>query len=114
MTLAEFSEKYCQMCGSQRCEGPGTEWFGGCIHRGELTSRGQPYTAEEVLDCITLALDSIYECKLCHCIIYPKIYLDGDDIRCEVEANDICGGLGNHILVDHVCNDCYKRIAYKT
>ena len=41
MTLAEFNEKYCQMCGSQRCEGPGTEWFGGCIHRGELTSRGQ-------------------------------------------------------------------------
>jgi len=41
MTIAEFREKYCQMCGSQRCEGPGTEWFGGCIHRGELTSRGQ-------------------------------------------------------------------------
>lgn len=32
----EFYEKYCQMCGSQRCEGIGTEWFDGCAHRYKL------------------------------------------------------------------------------
>lgn len=32
----EFYKKYCLMCGSQRCEGIGTEWFYGCKHRTEL------------------------------------------------------------------------------
>lgn len=32
----EFYEKYCMMCGSQRCEGIGSEWFDGCQHRYKL------------------------------------------------------------------------------
>lgn len=32
----EFIEKYCSVCGSQRCEGIGTIWFNGCEHKGEL------------------------------------------------------------------------------
>lgn len=36
LTEKEFYEKYCQMCGSQRCEGMGTDWFDGCRHRYEL------------------------------------------------------------------------------
>lgn len=32
----EFMEKYCNDCGSQRCEGIGTMWFAGCPHRDEL------------------------------------------------------------------------------
>lgn len=26
----EFIKKYCNSCGSQRCEGPESEWFEGC------------------------------------------------------------------------------------
>ena len=37
LTKAEFIEKYCHNCGSQRCEGIGTEWFEGCRHKDELT-----------------------------------------------------------------------------
>lgn len=32
----EFEEKYCKYCGSQRCEGIGTEWFDGCKFRSQL------------------------------------------------------------------------------
>jgi len=37
LTEKEFYQKYCQMCGSQRCEGIGTEWFNGCKYKNELT-----------------------------------------------------------------------------
>ena len=29
----QFIETYCNNCGSQRCEGIGTEWFKGCKYR---------------------------------------------------------------------------------
>ena len=29
----DFINKYCRKCGSQRCEGIGTESFEGCIHK---------------------------------------------------------------------------------
>ena len=32
----DFIEKYCLWCGTQRCEGIGTVWFDGCLHRFEL------------------------------------------------------------------------------
>lgn len=42
-TRHEFILKYCNNCGSQRCEGIGTDWFNGCEHRHELDT-----TTEEV------------------------------------------------------------------
>ena len=36
LTVEEFVEKHCHGCGSQRCEGIGTEWFEGCQLRFEL------------------------------------------------------------------------------
>lgn len=36
LTEKEFYNKYCLECGSQRCEGIGTEWFDGCRYRYEL------------------------------------------------------------------------------
>ena len=33
MNDKEFIEKYCHNCGTQRCEGIGTEWFEGCRHK---------------------------------------------------------------------------------
>lgn len=36
LTEDEFRDKYCKMCGTQRCEGIGTDWFDGCGHRNEL------------------------------------------------------------------------------
>ena len=32
LEIKEFVKKYCQWCGTQRCEGPGTEWANGCPH----------------------------------------------------------------------------------
>ena len=36
MTEEEFYHKHCLDCGSQRCEGIGTEWFDGCRFKDEL------------------------------------------------------------------------------
>lgn len=33
MNDTQFIEKYCHNCGSQRCEGIGTDWFEGCRFR---------------------------------------------------------------------------------
>ena len=33
MNDTQFIEKYCHNCGTQRCEGIGTEWFEGCSYR---------------------------------------------------------------------------------
>ena len=33
MNNTQFIEKYCHNCGTQRCEGIGTEWFEGCPYR---------------------------------------------------------------------------------
>ena len=37
LTEEEFYKKYCEMCGSQRCEGIGTDWFDGCRFKDRLT-----------------------------------------------------------------------------
>ena len=33
MNDKQFVEAYCHNCGTQRCEGIGTEWFEGCKYR---------------------------------------------------------------------------------
>ena len=38
MNDKEFIEKYCHNCGTQRCEGIGTEWFEGCQYKNEHDS----------------------------------------------------------------------------
>lgn len=60
MNEKEFREKYCNMCGSQRCEGIHTEWFEGCKHKQELTSA---YTCYGICTPGCLAYDNGY-CKL--------------------------------------------------
>lgn len=42
LTKDEFEEKYCINCGSQRCEGIGTDWFYGCQHKDKLTDKELP------------------------------------------------------------------------
>ena len=32
----EFIERFCHNCGSQRCEGIGTDWFDGCQYKNHL------------------------------------------------------------------------------
>ena len=32
----QFIQRYCQNCGSQRCEGIDTEWFDGCTYKNYL------------------------------------------------------------------------------
>lgn len=41
----EFIRRFCHTCGSQRCEGIGTEWFEGCKHKHRLKSYA-PWTYE--------------------------------------------------------------------
>ena len=36
LTKEDFVERFCHNCGSQRCEGIGTVWFEGCIHKEHL------------------------------------------------------------------------------
>jgi hypothetical protein len=36
LTREEFIALHCNACGSQRCEGIGTEWFGGCRFKDHL------------------------------------------------------------------------------
>lgn len=38
MNNKQFIEKYCYNCGTQRCEGIGTEWFDGCRYKLEHDS----------------------------------------------------------------------------
>ena len=33
LSAGEFYDKFCSHCGSQRCEGIGTDWFEGCEHK---------------------------------------------------------------------------------
>lgn len=37
LTEKEFVQEYCNNCGSQRCEGIGTEWFDGCKFKNHLS-----------------------------------------------------------------------------
>ena len=36
LSKEQFVHQYCHNCGSQRCEGIGTEWFDGCHYKGCL------------------------------------------------------------------------------
>lgn len=41
LTESEFIREYCHRCGSQRCEGIGTDWFDGCQFKDRLMSKGE-------------------------------------------------------------------------
>ena len=71
MTLEEFQEKYCALCGTQRCLGVYDEEFReGCQHyrevflyvaRMDADQKGQGMTFEELLDRTLAELKSEYE-----------------------------------------------------
>lgn len=42
LTVDEFVRLHCHECGTQRCEGIGTEWFDGCQFRFELYGYTKP------------------------------------------------------------------------
>lgn len=49
MNEKQFVETYCYKCGTQRCEGIGTEWFEGCPKRWNLDGWGDPAAEIEKL-----------------------------------------------------------------
>ena len=53
MTEKQFIEKYCHSCGTQRCEGPGTEWFEGCSKRWNLEGMDSAAEIERLNKSIT-------------------------------------------------------------
>lgn len=50
MNEKQFIETYCHKCGTQRCEGIGTEWFEGCPKRWNLDGYGDPAAEIERLN----------------------------------------------------------------
>ena len=50
MNEKQFIETYCYKCGTQRCEGIGSEWFEGCPKRWNLNDYGDPATEIEKLN----------------------------------------------------------------
>lgn len=50
MTEKQFIEVYCHKCGTQRCEGIGTEWFEGCPKRWNLDGYGDAAAEIEKLN----------------------------------------------------------------
>ena len=50
MTEKQFIETYCHNCGTQRCEGPGTEWLEGCPKRWNLDGYGDAAAEIEKLN----------------------------------------------------------------
>jgi len=43
LTEEEFLKKFCYKCGSQRCEGIGTDWFDGCQYKDFLKKEGDSW-----------------------------------------------------------------------
>ena len=37
LTTEQFTQLYCNNCGTQRCEGINSEWFDGCKFKGHLS-----------------------------------------------------------------------------
>ena len=52
MNDKQFIETYCNKCGSQRCEGIGTEWFEGCKYRWNHDSYDAATEIERLNDTI--------------------------------------------------------------
>lgn len=50
MDKKQFYETYCMRCGTQRCEGIGTEWFEGCPKRWNLNGYGDAAAEIEKLN----------------------------------------------------------------
>ena len=48
MNDEKFIETYCHNCGSQRCEGIGTEWFEGCKYKWDHDS----YDSAAEIECL--------------------------------------------------------------
>ena len=46
MTEKQFVKTYCHNCGTQRCEGIGTEWFEGCKYKWSLDGMEIEATSE--------------------------------------------------------------------
>ena len=48
MTFEEFQEKYCEKCGSQRCNPHELEWLEGCEYFQRLDSAGVAQLAAQL------------------------------------------------------------------
>ena len=75
LTKEEFVNKYCNYCGSQRCEGFDSIWLEGCRHWKRENG---------TLNLIEKAMEN-KGIKM----ILPKIYNNADDIRRDFEPKEI-------------------------
>lgn len=71
MNEQKFIETYCHKCGTQRCEGIGTEWFEGCPYRWNLEGYGDPAAEiiklQKQIDQLTMKLVKAYPNGLPRC-----------------------------------------------
>jgi hypothetical protein len=74
MNKEEFETTFCSSCGSQRCEGIGTEWFDGCKHKDKFKSMEVNDSNMERIDlcrhCIHNDMCDNYANYTTHCFDY--------------------------------------------
>lgn len=72
MNDKDFEQTYCSNCGTQRCEGIGTEWFEGCKYRWNHDSYDAATEIERLNKKIMkMAIELMgINCSRCHKCIY--------------------------------------------
>ena len=57
-----------------------------------------------------------YVCDVCGKIIFPVITASDEDGRYDVvnTSSGIRDGLGNAVVYNHICNDCFKSATLKS
>ena len=88
MDKTYFYHNHCRFCGSQRCKGPGTEWFVGCKYKRDLDGYENSPTIEEMLTEIEKDRQQAIENKTF-------------DVVEIAEHNDLCGGLSYTYHVEY-------------
>lgn len=72
MNDKQFIETYCLNCGTQRCEGIGTEWFEGCQHRWNHDSYDTTTEFERLNKMVKSCEYNLNINKRTHCSWYYK------------------------------------------
>jgi hypothetical protein len=72
------------------------------------------WLTKEVADNISKVIEVFksgqYICSCCGKIISPTLDVSQGNLRITMDSADLRGGVGNHILLDHICSDCKDRI----
>ena len=68
------------------------------------------FTVDNVLTILRYAAEHVYKCDVCGEIILPQVTVDAAQVNITSECQSITGGVGNKVLVKHVCNKCRENM----